>query len=96
LQGVAEDLVQGELAGQDLGEPGVPQIQSQARGAARAVEPVGPVGVDGDRRDGKVERRGGADECAHGGCILVGGAADRDCGGVDRERAFEFLPTLRR
>ena len=96
LQGMAEDLVQGELAGKHLGEPGVPQIQSQARLAARTVEPVGPVGVHGNGLDIKVERRGGSNECTHGGCVLVGGTADSGCGVIHRERAFQLLPTLPR
>ena len=85
LQGVAEDLVQGELAGADVGEAGPAGVDAQADASAGAVEPVPPVVVGVHGLDGEVVGGGRAGDLAHGGFQFGGGVADglRGVGDVD-------------
>ena len=76
LEAVAEDFVQGELPGLDLGEAGLPQVQAQADVPAAAVGPVGPVGVDRGGLDAQGIRRRGPGELPDLRLVFARGVPD--------------------
>src|ERR1035441_1762895 len=91
LEAVAEDFVQGELPGLDLGEAGLPQVQAQADVPAAAVGPVGPVGVDRGGVDAQGIGRRGPGELPDLRLVFARGVPD-GIGGVLRvDRQFYAL-----